>query len=172
MVTQSATQSVPRVGVADPIARRGAGRHPVAIAGAVVVVAGVATQIVALTSATWWQATASGRQVSLRFHDFGPLAWRGFAYMYFSWGGWLVAGLTLGFGVAGCLRWRGAHVFRIVGALFAVAAALAPIAALLVFAYQSDADQFHVVRDYTLGPYLAVLGTMATALGIAAGSAR
>ena len=31
---------------------------------------------------------------------------------------------------------------------------------------------FHVVRDYALGPYLAVLGTLATAFGAAAGSAR
>lgn len=165
-----ATQSLPRVSFADPIAARRSARHPVAIVGAVLVLAGVVTQIVALTSVTWWQAP--DRRYSLRFPDFGPLAWRGFAYMYFSWGAWLVVGLTLGFGAAGCLRWRGAHVFRIVGALFAVLAALAPIAALLVFAYQSGADQFHVVRDYTIGPYLAVLGTMATALGIAAGSAR
>jgi len=63
-------------------------------------------------------------------------------------------------------------VFRVVGAVFATAAAFAPIAALLVFAYQSDNDTFHVVRDYALGVYLAVLGTMATALGTAAGGAR
>jgi hypothetical protein len=171
LVTQTATQSVPRVSFADPIAQRTA-RHPVAIVGAVLVVAGVVTQIVALTSATWWRATVSGQAQSLHFRDFGPLSSRGFAYMYFSWGAWLVVGLTLGLGAASCLRWRGAHPFRIVGAMFAVAAAFAPIAALLVFAYQSNADEFHVVRDYALGPYLAVLGTMATALGIAAGSAR
>jgi hypothetical protein len=60
----------------------------------------------------------------------------------------------------------------VVGALFGVAASVAPIAALLVFAYQSQSDVFHVVRSYAIGPYLAVLGTMATALGAAAGSAR
>ena len=92
--------------------------------------------------------------------------------MYFSWGAWLIAGVTLGLGIAGCLRWRGAHAFRIVGAVFGVIAAFAPIAALLVFAYQSDSDVFHVVRDYSVGPYLAVLATMATAFGVAAGSAQ
>lgn len=167
-----ATQAIPRVSFADPIARRGAARHPVAIVGAVVVLAGVITQVVALTAVNWWRASIGGQQVSLRFADFGSKAWRGFAFMYFSWGAWLIVGLTLGFGVAGCLRWRGAHAFRIVGAMFAVVAGFAPIAALLIFAYQSQSDVFHVVRDYALGPYLAVLGTMATALGIAAGSAR
>ena len=29
----------------------------------------------------------------------------------------------MGMGIAGCLRWRGAHAFRIVGAVFGVAAA-------------------------------------------------
>lgn len=166
-----ATQAIPRVSFAAPITQRSA-RHPVAIVGTVVVLAGVITQIVALTAATWWRAGVNGHHESLRFVDFGPRTWRGFAFMYFSWGAWLIAGLTLGFGIAGCLRWRGAHAFRIVGALFAVVAAFAPIAALLIFSYQSQSDVFHVVRDYALGPYLAVLGTLATAFGIAAGSAR
>ena len=51
-------------------------------------------------------------------------------------------------------------------------ASVAPIVALIVFAYQSDASLFQVVRDYAIGPYLAVLGTLATAFGAVAGSAR
>ena len=167
-----ATQAVPRAAGADPSARSLLTRYPVALAGAVAVVAGVVAQLVSLVSMTWWQGTVHGRQVSMHFADFGPRTYRGFAFMYFSWGAWLIAGVTLGLGLAGCVRWRGAHVFRIAGAVFAVIAALAPIAALLVFAYQSDADMFHVVRDYAVGPYLAVLGTMATAFGVVAGSAR
>lgn len=167
-----ATRATPPVSFADPVARRDTARHPIAITGAVVVVAGFVAQLLALVSMTWWQGAVHGRQVSLQFADFGPQAWRGFAYMYFSWGAWLIAGLTLGLGIAGCVRWSGAHAFRIVGALFGVIASFAPIAALLVFAYQSESDVYHVVRDYSVGPYLAVLGTMATAFGIAAGSAR
>lgn len=167
-----ATQGMARVSFADPTAQRGAARHAIAITGTVVVLAGFVTQVIAITTATWWHATVAGQRVSLGFADFGPKSWRGFAFMYFSWGAWLIAGLTLGFGVAGCVRWRGAHAFRIVGSVFAVVATVAPIAALLTFAYQSQSDLFHVVRDYTLGPYLAVLGTLATAFGIVAGSAR
>jgi hypothetical protein len=167
-----ATQAMPRAGAGDPSARSLLTRYPIALAGALAVVAGVVAQVVSLVSLTWWQGTVHGRDISMRFEDFGPRAWRGFAFMYFSWGAWLIAGVTLGLGVAGCIRWSGARVFRIAGAVFAVIAALAPIAALLVFAYQSDSDMFHVVRDYAIGPYIAVLGTMATAFGVVAGSAR
>ena len=167
-----ATQAVPRLRFADPIARASAARHRIALTGATVVLAGFAAQLIALVSLTWWQGSVHGRTLTLHFADFGPRTWRGFAYMYFSWGAWLIAGITLGLGIAGCVRWRGAHAFRIVGALFAVAAAFAPIAALVTFAFQSDAQLFQVVRDYGVGPYFAVLGTMATGFGVAAGSAR
>ena len=167
------TQTIPRVSFVEPGSRRAAAvRLPVAVGGLVLVVAGTVTQVLALVAAPWWQATVAGNQVRLGFADFAPQTWRGFAHIYFSWGAWLILGLTFGLGVAGCVHWGGAHVFRVVGAVFATAAAFAPIAALLVFAYQSDNDTFHVVRDYALGVYLAVLGTMATALGTAAGGAR
>lgn len=165
------TAMMPRVTFADPVLQMRTARRRIALTGTVVVVLGVLTQLVAIMSATWWQATVAGRHMQLGFADFGPRAWRGFAYMYFSWGGWLIAGLTLGLGLAGCVRWRGAHAFRLVAVLFAVVAAFAPVAALLVFADQAGTEVFQVLRDYAIGPYLAVLGTMATAFGAAAGSA-
>ncbi len=167
------TQMMPRVSFAEPASTQSrAIRRPVAITGSVAVVVGVAVQLVAIINATWWNATVSGQWVAMRFSDFAPRSWRGFAFMYFTWGAWLIAGLTLGLGAASCVRWRGAHAFRIVAAVFGVVASIAPIVALIVFAYQSQSDVFHVVRDYAIGPYLAVLGTMATALGAVAGSAR
>lgn len=170
---EPATQMLPRVSFAEPVARgMQLSRSPVAIVGSVLVVGGVITQLVAIMAATWWQATVGQHTLRLGFADFAPRTARGFAFMYFSWGAWLVVGVTLGLGAASCVRWRGAHAFRIVGALFGVVAALAPIAALLVFAYQTQSDVFHVVRSYAIGPYLAVLGTLATAFGAAAGSAR
>jgi hypothetical protein len=147
-------------------------RLPVSVGAALLVLVGTVTQLIALISATWWQATVGDRQVAFGFTDFAPRAWRGFAYIYFTWGAWLIVGVSLGLGVASCVRWRGARIFRFVGAAFGVAAIIAPIAALLVFAYQSDGDLFHVVRDYGVGPYLAVLGAMASTLGAAAGPGR
>jgi hypothetical protein len=170
---EPATQLMPRVAFAD--SQRASVSRPrvrVAIVGTVLVVAGAVAQLIALASATWWEASSGATHVRFGFADFGPHTSRGFAYMYFSWGAWLIAGLTLVLGLASCMRWVGAHAFRIVATVFGVAACVAPIAALLVFAYQSGSDQFHVVRDYGLGPYLAVLGTIATAIGAAAGSAR
>src|SRR5689334_17675594 len=126
------TQLMPRVSFAEPVAHRARLAHsPVAIVGTVLVVGGVITQLVAILAATWWQATVGKHTVRLGFEDFAPRTWRGFAFIYFSWGAWLIVGVTLGLGIAGCVRWRGAHAFRVVGALFGVAAALAPIAALL-----------------------------------------
>jgi hypothetical protein len=170
---ERSTQMMPRVAFAEsPRTSARAPRFQVAIVGMVLVLGGAITQAVAILSATWWQATVGKQDVRFGFADFGPRAYRGFAFMYFGWGAWLIAGLTLGLGFASCVRWRAAHAFRIVAALFGVAASIAPIAALLVFAFQADSDVFQVVRDYTLGPYLAVLGTLATAFGAAAGSAR
>jgi hypothetical protein len=167
------TQMMPRVSFAEPAyVRPRTARRPVAIVGTVVVVIGVATQLIAILAANWWHATVGKQSVSMHFADFGPRSVRGFAFMYFTWGAWLVVGLTLGLGLAACVRWRGAHAFRIVAALLAVAASLAPIVALVVFAHQSETDLFQVVRDYAIGPYLAVLGTLATAFGAVAGSAR
>jgi hypothetical protein len=167
------TQMMPRVSFAEAayVQQRTAHR-PIAIVGAVVVGAGVATQLIAIMAASWWSGTVANQRVSMHFADFGPRTERGFAFMYFNWGAWLIAGLTLGLGAAACVRWRGAHAFRIVAALVGVAASVAPIVALIVFAYQSDASLFQVVRDYAIGPYLAVLGTLATAFGAVAGSAR
>jgi hypothetical protein len=167
------TQMMPRVSFAEPLtARTTTNRRPVAIVGTVVVVVGVATQLIAILAANWWSATVAKQQVGMHFGDFGPRAVRGFAFMYFTWGAWLIAGVTLGLGLAACVRWRGAHAFRIVAAVFGVGASVAPIVALVVFAYQAETDLFQVVRDYALGPYLAVLGTLATAFGAVAGSAR
>ena len=167
------TQMMPRVSFAEPaFAQQRTVRRPIAITGTIAVVIGVATQLIAIISANWWTGTVSGQRVAMRFSDFAPRSWRGFAFIYFTWGAWLIAGLTLALGLAACVRWRGAHPFRIVAAMFGVVASVAPIVALIVFAYQSQTDLFHVVRDYAIGPYLAVLGTMATALGAAAGSAR
>lgn len=166
------TQTIPRVSFVEPGSRHAAGRLPVAVGGLVLVLGGAVTQLIALVAAPWWRATVDGSQVRLGFADFAPQTWRGFAHIYFDWGAWLILGLTLGLGVAGCVHWRGAHAFRVVGAVFGAGAAFAPIAALLVFAYQAENEMFHVVRDYGVGVYLAVLGTMATALGTAAGGAR
>jgi len=167
------TQMMPRVSFAEPLAARArTDRRPIAVVGTVVVVVGVATQLIAITVANWWDATVAKRPVSMQFADFGPRSVRGFAFMYFSWGAWLIAGLTLGLGLVACVRWRGAHAFRIVAVFLGVTASVAPIVALVVFAYQSETDLFQVVRDYTVGPYLAVLGTLATAFGAIAGSAR
>ncbi|MGH8860448.1 MAG: hypothetical protein ACRDVG_04300 [Jatrophihabitantaceae bacterium] len=173
--TGPTAQMLPRVTFADPIVlakRARAHRVRFAIAGTLLVLGGAVTQVIALAFATWWQATAGTQHVRLAFADFAPRSWRGFAYVYFSWGAWLIVGLTVGLGIAGCAHWRGARPFRVVAALVGVAASFAPIAALLVFAYQSHSDAFHVVRDYGIGAYLAALGTMATAFGAAAGGAR
>jgi hypothetical protein len=165
------TQMLPRVSFAEQTAV-GVRLSRIAIVGSVVVLVGVITQVVAILVAPWWRATVHRQSVRMGFADFAPRAWRGFAYMYFSWGAWLIVGVTLGLGLVSCVRWRGAHAFRVVGALFGVVAAFAPIAALLVFSYQTQSDVFHVLRSYSIGPYLAVLGTVATAFGAAAGSAR
>jgi hypothetical protein len=167
------TQMLPRVSFAEPVlARPRTARRPIAIVGTVVVVVGVLTQLIAIMAANWWQATVAKQPVSMQFADFGPRTVRGFAFMYFTWGAWLIVGLTLGLGLVACVRWRGAHAFRIVAAMVAVAASVAPVLALVVFAHQSGTDLFQVVRDYAIGPYLAVLGTLATAFGAIAGSAR
>ncbi len=167
------TQMMSRVSFAEPAtAQTRTARRPIAIVGAVVVVVGFVTQLVAIVGSTWWEATVSAQRLGMTFSDFGPRSVRGFAFMYFTWGAWLIAGLTLALGAAACVRWRAAHAFRIVAALFGVFASVAPVGALIVFAYQSDSDLFQVVRDYTIGPYLAVLGTLATAFGAVAASAR
>lgn len=167
------TPLMPRVSFAEPVSTQQRAVHrPVAIIGAVVVGVGVATQLVAITTANWWDGKVAGRSVSMHFADFGPRSIRGFAFVYFNWAAWLIVGLTLGLGAAACVRWRGAHAFRIVAATFGAVAAVAPIVALIVFAYQSDASLFQVVRYYAVGPYLAVLGTLATAFGAVAASAR
>ena len=152
MTAASGTKRSATAAAAPTAARRAGGpladllarRYPIAVVGAVAVVLGVVAQVVALLALTWWQGTVHGRQVTMQFADFGPRTWRGFAFMYFSWGAWLIAVLTLGLGITGCVRWRGALAFRIAGAVFAVLAAFAPIAALLVFAYQSGLG--HVPR--------------------------
>lgn len=165
-------QAMPHAAFARPTRRRTRlSPLPFSLGAAILVLAGVVTQLVALLATTWWQATVDGNQVRLGFSDFGSRSWRGFAYVYFTWGAWLIVGLTLGLGAASCIRWRGAKAFRPVGAVVGVAAAVCPIVALLVFAYQSG-EPFHVVRDYGIGAYLAVLGAMATALGAAAGPGR
>jgi hypothetical protein len=144
----------------------------VGIVGLMLVIAGTATELVAIVAAPWWASDAGAAHTRLDFRGIGSLTQRGFAFMYFAWGAWLLAGIALGLGVAACVHWRGAHAFRVAAGLFGVAAAFVPIAAVLVFAYESHTEAFQVARNYGIGVYLAVLGLLATAFGAAAGGGR
>lgn len=155
------------------VRRPGARHAPVGIGGLVLVALGAAAQLVALTGSRWVAgSTSHGGTSALRFSDFGPAAHRGFAYMYFTWGAWVLLAATLGLGVAACLSWAGAGVSRALGTLVGGLAAFAPPAALVVYAHQSSSPVLQLARNYGVGPYLATLGVVLAALGAAAGCPR
>jgi hypothetical protein len=167
---------VPRTAMlASPRAARR--RLPVGVVGLVFVVGGAVLQAIALVSSRWLDAAAVPKTgkiaampaVRMKFADFGAHTQRGFAHVYFAWGAWVLFAVMLGLGVTACVRWRGARAFRIAGALWGVIGAGATIAGLLVFAYQTDVEAFHIARNYSAGVYLAMLGLLASAFGAAAG---
>lgn len=166
-VESGASMSTP---AAVPGARREGRRRnlPVNIPALTLVLGGVILQLVALVNA-YWLDSPSGR---LGFHGLAGWAEPGFAHAFVSWIAWLLLAVTLVFGVAACIRWPGAGVFRYLGALIGVAGAFLAVAAVLVIAYQTDDNSFHVARNYAIGPYLEVLGLLTTALGTAAGTGR
>jgi hypothetical protein len=159
-----------RIDPTVPGSRRAARHHdlPVNIPALLLVLGGAILQLVALVDALWVQSP-SGR---LSFD--GLLEWTvpGFAHFFFSWVAWLLLGVTLGCGIAACLRWPGASFFRYFGAIISVAGAIAAVAAVLQLVYQTSDPTFHVARNWTVGPYLEVLGLLAVALGTAAGTGR
>lgn len=156
---------------APAVGSRAAGRRrslPVNIPAMVLVVGGVIVQLVAFANSAWIESP-SGR---LSFSGLSEWTEPGYAQAFVSWIGWVLVALTFGFGVAACVRWRGASIFRYSGAVLGVAGAMMTVAAVLVLAYQAHDHSFKVARDYGSGVYLAVLGLLATALGTAAGTGR
>ena len=125
-------------------------------------------QGIALADSTWLDSP-SGR---LGFEGFKDWAQPGYAQAFVSWIAWVLLGMTLVFGIAACVRWNGASMFRYLGAVLGVAGAFMTVGAVLLIAYQTDDDSFHVARNYADGVYLAVLGLLASALGAAAGTGR
>jgi hypothetical protein len=142
---------------------------PFAIVGLLLVVGGAVLQAVAILGAPWLKTTVDQVTVRYGFGDFNARTQRGLAYMYFAYGAWVLLALSLILGVAACLRWRRAQVFRYVGAIFSVLAAFVSIGAVVTFAYQSHNPVFHVAGNYAIGIYLATLGLLASAIGTAAG---
>ena len=166
------TPLVPRVAAIGRSERRSG--LPVGLVGLVLVVGGAVLQVISYAGAAWLDSTGNpdipaGQGVRLGFGDFSDRTQRGFAHIYFVWGAWLLFALMLSIGVAGCIRWRWARVFRVAGTLLGVIGAVAVVAGVLVFVYQTKDDLFHVARNYAVGPYLAVLGLLASAFGAAAG---
>jgi hypothetical protein len=141
---------------------------PVNIPALVLVVAGVIAQLVSLADAAWIDSP-SGR---LTFRGLREWTEPGYAQAFVSWIAWLLLAVTLVFGIAACIRWRGASTFRYVGALIGVAGSAMTVAAVLLLAYQAQDDSFQVARNYAAGVYLAVVGLLVTALGTAAGCGR
>jgi hypothetical protein len=138
------------------------------IPAVILVFGGAIVQLVALVNATWIDSP-SGR---LSFRGLRQWTDPGYAQAFVSWIAWVLLAVTLTFGVAACIRWRGATVFRYLGAITAVAGALMTVAAILLLAYQARDGAFQVARNYAVGVYLAVLGLLATGLGTAAGTGR
>ena len=141
---------------------------PVNIPALVLVVAGAVVQLVALAGSTWFD-NPSGR---LGFTGMREWSRPGYAQMFFGWIGWLLVAVTAIVGIAACVHWSAAGVFRYLGAVMGVLGAFATVGAVLLLAYQTHDDSFHVARNYSAGPYLAVLGLLACALGAAAGTGR
>lgn len=142
---------------------------PFAIVGLLLVVGGAVLQAIAILGAPWLKATVDNVEVRYDFGDFGARTQRGLAYVYFAYGAWVLVAFSLILGVAACVRWHRAHVFRYVGAIFSVLAAFVSIGAVVTFARQSHNPVFHVAGNYAVGIYLATLGLLACALGTAAG---
>jgi hypothetical protein len=142
---------------------------PFAIVGLLLVVGGAVLQAVAILGAPWLQTTVDQVDVRYDFGDFNARTQRGPAYMYFAYGAWILLAFSLILGIAACLRWRRAQVFRYVGAIFSVLAAFVSVGAVVTFAYQSHNPVFKVAGNYAIGIYLATLGLLASALGTAAG---
>jgi hypothetical protein len=164
-------ESGPLLPPAAPAGSRAAARRaplPVNIPALVLVVGGVIVQLIALVDASWIDSP-SGR---LSFRGMHEWSQPGYAQAFFSWIAWLLLAVTLVFGVAACIRWRAAGIFRYLGAIIGVAGAVMTVAAVLLLAYQATDDAFKVARNYAPGVYLAVLGLLATALGTAAGTGR
>ena len=124
--------------------------------------------LVALVN-VYWLDSPSGR---LGFKGLQQWTEPGFARAFTSWIAWVLVAVTLVFGVAACVRWRAASPFRYTGAILAVVGAFMAVVAVLLLAYQTDDDSFHVARNYSVGPYLEVLGLLIAALGTAAGTGR
>lgn len=141
---------------------------PVNIPALVLVVAGAVVQLIALASSTWF-GNPSGR---LGFTGMREWSQPGYAQMFFGWIGWLLVAVSGIVGAAACVHWSAAGVFRYLGAVIGVLGAFATVGAVLLLAYQTHDDSFHVARNYSAGPYLAVLGLLACALGAAAGTGR
>jgi hypothetical protein len=149
-------------------ARRRRRQWPVNVPALVLVMGGGVVQIVALVHSVWL-SSASGR---LGFTGLRTWAEPGYAKAFVTWIAWLLLAATVAFGIAACLRWPGASVFRYAGAFAGVVGAFLTVAALLVIAYQTPDRSFHVARNYAVGVYLAVLGLLACALGSAGGTGR
>lgn len=162
-----------------PIPRRSAARRtsvfdqiqalPVAIGGLLLVLGGAVLQGVAFLGLSWLKTAPGPAQVSYGFGDFSDRTQRGWAFMYFAFGAWLLLAIVLLVCGAACVRWKGARAFRYIGALVAILAAFGTVAAVLVFVHQSHNPVFHVAGNYAAGPYVAVIGLVVSALGAAAG---
>jgi small-conductance mechanosensitive channel len=170
-IAAHAGEPAPLVPARPVVGAHAARRHrtwPVNVPALVLVVGGGIVQLVALAHAVWL-SSASGR---LGFAGLREWAAPGYAQAFVRWVAWVLLAVTVGFGIAACLRWRGASVFRYVGALLGVAGAVMTVAAVLVIAYQTSDRSFHVARNYAIGVYLSVLGLLACALGAAGGTGR
>jgi hypothetical protein len=139
---------------------------PFNIPALVLVAAGAALQMVAIASSIWL-STPAGR---LAFSGMREWAQPGFAHAFFSWFALTLVAVTTVFGVLACLHWRWAPVFRYLGALLGVAGVFLTVGAVLLLAYQSHNETFHLARNYSVGPYLALLGLFVGALGAAGGT--
>jgi hypothetical protein len=169
-VAASGAESVPAHAAPALLAATDSRRRlTVGVIGIVLVIGGAILQLIALLNTSWFKAGSGSTRVRLGFGSFADQTQRGFAHIYFAWGAWVLFALTLAFGLAACVSWPGARAFRLVGAVLGVLAAVATISGVLVFAYQTDVEVFHVARNYAAGVYLAMLGCLATGFGAAAG---
>jgi amino acid transporter len=139
---------------------------PFNIPALILVAGGTVLQMVAVADSVW-VTSPRGR---LAFSGMREWAKPGYAQVYFSWLALVLVAVTAVFGVVACLHWRGARVFRYLGALLGVAGILLTVGAVLLLAYQSDNETFHLARNYSAGVYIALLGLFASALGAAGGT--
>jgi hypothetical protein len=141
---------------------------PFNIPALVLVAGGAVLQMVAIADAVWVTSPA-GR---LAFSGMREWAQPGYASAFFSWLALLLVAVTTVFGVLACLHWRGAKVFRYLGALVGVLGMFLTVGAVLLLAYQSHTETFRLARNYAAGVYIALLGLFAGALGAAGGTGR